>query len=169
MTLLRRLFARDAAAIDPLYRAIVARARDSAWYVEGAVPDTPTGRFDLVAALTALVLLRLEPEGEAGRSWSVALTEAFVDDMRANLREMGTSEPGLGKAVGRLVRALGGRIKAFRRALDEEDFEPAVRRNIFHDSEPASAALAEVSKRLSSFAKALDERPLAGIVAGELS
>lgn len=168
MTLLRRLFARDAATPDPLYRAIVARARDPAWYMDGAVADTPTGRFDLVAVLTALLLLRLEREGEAGRRWSVGLTEAFVDDMRANLREMGTSEPGLGKAVGRLVGALGGRVAALRQALAEGDLSPAVQRNIFHETEPGAEVVARVSERLSSFARGLAERPIATIVAGEL-
>ena len=69
MSFLQKFFPdkRQRAALAPLYAAIVAEARDPFWYREGQVPDTIDGRFDMVAAVTALVLLRLEAEGEAGR------------------------------------------------------------------------------------------------------
>ena len=41
----------------PLYRAVVAAARDPLWYREGGVSDTINGRFDMLAAVLALVLL----------------------------------------------------------------------------------------------------------------
>ena len=46
----------------PLYAAIVARARQPHWYEAGAVPDTIDGRFDMIAAVLAMVLIRLEAE-----------------------------------------------------------------------------------------------------------
>jgi cytochrome b pre-mRNA-processing protein 3 len=49
-------------AYRPLYNAVVAAGRDPAWYVEGEVPDTVDGRFDMIAAILALTLLRLEAD-----------------------------------------------------------------------------------------------------------
>ncbi len=65
---------------DALYRAIVAVARAPDWYQAGAVPDTVDGRFDVVALVLALVLLRLEGD-EGARQFSADLTERFIADM----------------------------------------------------------------------------------------
>lgn len=148
----------------PLYRAIVARARDPFWYREGGVPDTLDGRFDMVAALTALVLLRLEALGETGRAPGVLLTELFVEDMDSTLRQIGIGDYVVGKHVGRMVGALGGRLAAFRNG----DFEAAVRRNLFHDSPPSDEAVALASGRLERFAAGLDALGLEALAAGGL-
>src|SRR4051812_44073201 len=73
-------------ALRPLWHAIVERSRDPMWYREGGVPDTVPGRFDMIAAILALVLLRLEPEPGTARE-QVLLTELFVEDMDGQLRE----------------------------------------------------------------------------------
>ena len=78
------------------------------------MPDTLDGRFDMIAAILALVLLRLEAEGEAGRGPSVLLTEIFIDDMDGTLRQIGIGDYVVGKHVGRMMGALGGRLAAFR-------------------------------------------------------
>ncbi|MEI4584072.1 hypothetical protein WAC45_27695, partial [Klebsiella pneumoniae] len=62
MGLLDRFRRREAEAAFPLYDAVVARAREPHWYLDGGVPDTLDGRFDMVAAVLAMVLLRLETE-----------------------------------------------------------------------------------------------------------
>ena len=169
MSLLQRIFGdnRERAALAPLYRAIVAAGRDPAWYLDGGVPDTIDGRFDMVAALTALVLLRIEAEGETGRAPSVQLTEVFVADMDSTLRQIGIGDYVVGKHVGRMIGALGGRLAAFRPAMAEDgDFEAPVRRNIFHDAPPSDEALAFVTGRLERFAAALKAQQLPALLAG---
>lgn len=154
--------------LEPLYRAVVAAGRDRAWYRDGEVPDTLDGRFDMVAAILALVLLRLEREGDAARNESVLLTEIFIDDMDATLRQIGIGDYVVGKHVGRMMSALGGRLAAFRDARDGGDFEAAVRRNIFHDSPPSDEALRLVSGRLERFSAALDAAAADAVMAGRL-
>ena len=170
MSLLQRLFphARQRAALAPLYAAIVAEGRDPFWYREGQVPDTIDGRFDMVAALTALVLIRLDAE-EAGRGPSVLLTELFIDDMDATLRQIGIGDYVVGKHVGRMMAALGGRIAAFREARDTGSFAAAVRRNIFHDSPPCDAAVDLAAGRLERLAACLDAAMLETLLEGRLS
>ena len=166
MSFLQNIFGENKAraAWAPLYRAIVARARDSFWYREGGVPDTLDGRFDMVAALTALVLIRLEAFGEAGRGPGVLLTELFVEDMDSSLRQIGIGDYVVGKHVGRMVGALGGRLAAFRAG----DFAAAARRNLFHDSPPSDEAVALAAGRLGRFAVALDGLGLDSLAAGAL-
>ncbi|MDQ8756951.1 ubiquinol-cytochrome C chaperone family protein [Sphingosinicella sp. LHD-64] len=171
MSLLERIFGerKERAALDPLYRAIVAAGRDPFWYVEGQVPDTLDGRFDMVAAITALVLLRLEADGEAGRQPAVLLTEIFVDDMDGTLRQIGIGDYVVSKHVGRMMGALGGRLGAFRDA-DEGGggYAEAARRNIFHEAPPSEEAVALVSGRLEGFAGALKAISTEDLVAGRL-
>lgn len=169
MSFLRKIFggAKRRAALDPLYRAIVAEGRDPAWYRAG-VPDTLDGRFDMVAAVMALALLRIEAEGEAGRGPSVLLTEIFIDDMDGTLRQIGIGDHVVGKHVGRMMSALGGRLAAFRAAREGRAFADAVRRNIFHESPPCPEAVETVAGRLERFAAALDAESLETLLAGAL-
>jgi cytochrome b pre-mRNA-processing protein 3 len=159
---------RQRETIAPLYRAIVERGRDPHWYREGQVPDTVDGRFDMIAAILALVLIRLEAEGDTGRVPSVLLTEVFVDDMDASLRQIGIGDYVVGKHVGRMISALGGRLTAFREAAASGTFEEAVRRNIFHEAPPSDEALAHVTAGLSAFAAALPATRVEAVLAGKL-
>jgi cytochrome b pre-mRNA-processing protein 3 len=160
---------RERKQLAPLYVSVVATARSPLWYREGQVPDSVDGRFDMVAATLALVLIRLEAEGERARSNSVWLTEFFIDDMEGSVREFGTGDLMVGKHVGRLVGALGGRLSAFRDAVDQgEGFEAAVTRNIFHEAPPSEAAPHFVAGHLKSFHSALQAVGLDDILAGKL-
>lgn len=153
----------------PLYRAIVEAGRNAGWYRTGQVPDTLDGRFDMVAAVLALVLLRLEAEGEAAREDSVLLTELFIDDMDASLRQIGIGDYVVGKHVGRMMSALGGRLSAFRSARQQGGgFEEAVHRNIFHDEPPSAEAVAYAAGRLERFSIALDAQRAEEIATGRL-
>ena len=171
MSFLQRIFGRRERrrTLDPLYRGIVAMARDPAWYRDGQVPDTVDGRFDLIAAITALVLLRLEAAGEAGREPSALVAELFVEDMDASLRQIGVGDYVVGKHIGRLMGALGGRLGAIREArADGHGFTSYVRRNIFRDSPPTEEAVAWVATRLERIGDAIDSQPLDQLLAGKV-
>ncbi len=116
--------------LTPLWHRTVEIAREPHWYAQAGVADTVAGRFDMITAVLALVLLRLEREGEAEAS--VRLTEMFVDDMDGQLRESGVGDLMVGKRMGTLMSALGGRLGAYREALAAGDAElaAAVRRNV---------------------------------------
>ena len=171
MSFLQRIFQgpNRREGLQPLYGAVVAAGRDPGWYREGHVPDTLDGRFDMVAAILALVLLRLEREGDDARDESVLLTELFIDDMDATLRQIGIGDYVVGKHVGRMMSALGGRLAAFRSAREEAgSFEAAVGRNIFHDSPPSEEALSLVGDRVERYSGALDAAAAEALIAGRL-
>jgi cytochrome b pre-mRNA-processing protein 3 len=160
---------RDRDRLLPLYQAVVAAGRDPFWYREGQVPDSVDGRFDLIAAITAMVLVRLEAEqGEEAAIASVHLTELFIEDMDESLRQIGIGDYVVGKHVGRMVGALGGRLAAFRRASLDGGFEAPVRRNIYHEAPPAEDAARLVTQRLERFDSALRETPLDRLIEGHL-
>ncbi len=154
--------------LAPLYAAVVARARQPEWYLNG-VPDTFDGRFDMVASILALVLLRLEREGEATRQPQVLLAETFVDDMDGVLRQMGVGDLMVGKHVGKMMGALGGRLTAYRDALGSGDMVQVVRRNIFRDNAAPNAHVAFVADRLHDVAREVDAVPLDALLAGRIA
>jgi cytochrome b pre-mRNA-processing protein 3 len=171
LSFLTHIFAgkRERESYRPLYEAIVNRGRDRAWYAEGQVPDTVNGRFDMIAAVLALTLIRLEAEGERTRSASVLLTELFIDDMDASVRQLGIGDLVVGKHVGRMMSALGGRLAAFRSAIAAGgDLVGPVRRNIFRDAPPSDAAVRFVSQGLERFHAGLRAMPTGSILKGEL-
>lgn len=164
----RRLFGhKERDALLPLYRSIVAAARRPVWYRLGGVPDTIDGRFDMVAAILSLVLLRLEEEGDPGRAPSAHLTELFVEDMDGQLRERGIGDVVVGKHVGKMMGALGGRLGAFREALGSDgDLDGAIARNIYRGAPPQPGAAAVARDGLIALHATLSATPAREILAG---
>lgn len=170
MSLLQRLFGKTEPdpkiGLVPLYNQIVTKAREPHWYVEGQVPDSVDGRFDMVAAILTLVLLRLE--GDSSNAQAMAyLTELFVDDMDGQLREFGIGDMIVGKHIGRIMGALGGRLGAFREALaDEAKLDDAILRNIYRSETADPAPLAHVRDGLLTVERSLAVQPPEAIVGG---
>lgn len=162
-----RLFGRREDEAGTLYRAVVARARAPHWYAEGDVADTIDGRFDMIAAVLSLVLLRLEAEPGAEAA-GVALAERFVDDMDPQLREIGVGDVLVGKHVGRMMSMLGGRLGAYRDGLAAGSIDRALARNLYRDHPPAPEALAHVREGLLAFHRALATTPAEALIEGRL-
>ncbi len=166
---LSRLFRREPPprVAASLYDAVVAHGRQPHWYLDGAVPDTLDGRFDMIAAVLAMVMLRLESDG-AGGAAAASLGECFVDDMDGQLRQIGFGDMVVGKHIGRMMAALGGRIGAYRDGLAEGDLDAALVRNLYRGVEPAPPALAHVASHLRALRVALDGVALDDLIAGTL-
>ena len=110
MSFLTKIFGRTPdpkAEFVPLYRAVVAIARQPQWYADCGVADTEEGRFDMLSAALALVILRMEASADL-RPSAALLTELFVEDIEGQLRQQGIGDPTLGKRMGKLMSALGG-------------------------------------------------------------
>ncbi|MDB5689763.1 MAG: hypothetical protein JWL91_1639 [Sphingomonas bacterium] len=170
MSIFRRLFGDTAnrSTLLPLYGAVVAQARQPVWYREGQVPDTVDGRFDMVAAILSLVLIRLEAADQPGRAAAALLTESFIADMDGQLREIGLGDVVVGKNVGKMMGALGGRLDAYRRTLNGPEFEAALIRNVYRDAPPPADAVAAVAARLRRLDSLLAQTEVGDLLAGKL-
>lgn len=166
---LSRLFRREPPPriAATLYNAVVARARMPHWYLAGGVPDTLDGRFDMIAAVLSMAMLRLEGEG-AGAAPAASLAECFVDDMDGQLRQIGFGDMVVGKHIGRMMAALGGRLGAYRDGLAGGVLEAALVRNLYRGVEPAPPALTYVATELRQLRAALDDVAIDDLLAGKL-
>lgn len=168
MTLFKRIFGRSDRGVAPgLYAQVVARGREPHWYRQGAVPDTIDGRFDMIAAVLALVLLRIEAE-PAAKATGAAIAECFVEDMDGQLREIGIGDIVVGKHIGRMMGMLGGRLGAYREGLAADALRPALIRNLYRGEGPDDAALAHVEAALLAWRDSLAATPIETILAGRL-
>ena len=170
MPILRRLFARKPEpreALRPLWHRVVEISREREWYADCGVADTVAGRFDMITAVLALVLLRLESDADRGAQ-SALLTELFVEDMDGQLRESGIGDLVVGKHIGKLMASLGGRLGAYRVAVAERSdrvLEDDVLRNVPLAGEARPEALA---KRLRALANQLGRLAPADLLAARI-
>ena len=155
------------APMQALYDAIVAKGRAPHWYLEGGVPDTIDGRFDMIAAVLSMVLIRLEAE-PGGAEPGALLAECFIEDMDGQMRQIGIGDITVGKHVGKMMGMLGGRLGAYREGLANGEFEEALRRNLYRAGAPEPAQLAHSRSELERFHAALAPTPLSAITRGDL-
>lgn len=159
----------ERARVGPLYGAIIAEARLPHWYVEGGVSDSIDGRFDMVNAVLALVLIRMEGLGEAAHMPSTLLAETFVNDMDGQLRELGIGDIVVGKHIGKMMGALGGRLGAYREGFGAGgDPRAALLRNLYRGEGPGDTSLHYVEEQLKMLADRLSRQSLAGLLGGQL-
>lgn len=170
MGLIDRLLGRGASQtnLTPLWHRVVEIAREPQWYAKGGIVDTIAGRFDCITLVLSLVLLRMEREEEL-RHATGRLAEHFVDDMDGQLRQNGIGDLVVGKHMGRLMEALGGRLGAYREAMAEPDnaaLIAAVERNVTLNEEQDGA---NVAAEMRFMAAQLEAIPAADLLAGKFA
>jgi cytochrome b pre-mRNA-processing protein 3 len=159
-TMILKLFRRTPpeGTIACLYGTIVAQARLPAFYQIYGVPDTVSGRLEMIMLHTVLFLRRLEGEAAPTRALGQGLFDRFCRDMDASMREMGVGDLALPREMRRIGEAFYGRQAAYRAALDAPDngqLAAALQRNVFADgSEPGPASrlaiyVREAARRLA--------------------
>lgn len=116
-----------------VYRAIVAQSRQPRFYAEWQVPDTVTGRFDMISVHMALLFRRLRREG-AHKQFSQSVFDLFFKDMDRSLREMGAGDLGVPKKIQKMGNIFFGLLAAMNEAMDRGDvaaLEGVLSRNVF--------------------------------------
>ena len=154
-----------------IYGAIVARARNPAFYQTCGVSDTPEGRYELIVLTMSMVLERLRRQSGPASELPRLVVEAFVTDMDDSMREMGVGDLTVPKKVKRAAAGLMERMEQYLSALadiDENELARALSANI-----PGVAATLGAAGRLAQCIRAdtitLDGLSDADISAGRLS
>jgi cytochrome b pre-mRNA-processing protein 3 len=168
LTFLFRRLTDPSSAGAALFDSATREARLPHWYVEGKVPDTLDGRFAVLTSIIALILVRLEAEGDAGNLLSVGLTEQFIHVMESEHRELGLGDPTLGKTVRRLVGALEWRTDAWRLATSGERAWATTAEDSLHKGEVAPEAVEHCAEALRRFWAGLEQVTIVALQQGEL-
>jgi len=149
-----------------LFDAATKEARRPEWYAEAGTPDTLDGRFSVLATVTALLLVRLEREGEEGNRLSVVLTERFIEVMESEHRELGLGDPTLGKTVRKLVGMLAKKTELWRSAkAGDLDWTTATSQSLFRGEDAAGEGTALVK----SLSGRIDATPMNDLAQGRIA
>ena len=161
--LLRRATPEDAIATR-VYGAIVAQARNPFFYSDLGVPDTVTGRFEMVVLHAVLFLDRLRGD-DREKALGQKIFDLYCVDMDRSLRELGIGDLGVPKRMRKMTEAFYGRTRAYRAGLASGDaavLAAAIARNVFAGEGQGAGPLAAYT--LAS-AGALAGTPTAALLA----
>ena len=130
------LFRKNTASepVYAVYSAIVAQSRQPVFYAQWGVPDTVTGRFDMISLHMALLFRRLRSETGGQKDFSQAVFDLFFRDMDRSLREMGVGDLGVPKKIQKMGNIFFGLLAAMNEAMDRGDvvaLEGVLARNIY--------------------------------------
>jgi len=158
------------APVYAVYSAIVAQSRQPRFYADWLVPDTVTGRFDMISLHMALLFRRLRAESGEQKDFSQAVFDLFFKDMDRSLREMGVGDLGVPKRIQKMGNIFFGLLAAMNEAMDRNDavaLQGVLTRNIFDGATgPHVAALADY---LLAEDRMLAAQPAGAITGGALS
>ena len=160
--LFRKSTAPDAAF--EAYRSIVAQSRQERFYALWGVPDTVTGRFDMISLHLALMLHRLKGDS-TGRPFGQKLVEAFFRDMDESIRELGVTDLGVAPRIKKMGKAFYGLAEALDPGLSNGDaaaIEPVLVRNLYDGA--ANPGAAQLAAYLVAEAQRLAATPTATLI-----
>lgn len=167
--LLRRLFAarRGSDTAYHVYGALVAQARQPAFYAEFGVPDTISGRFDMIVLHAFLLFDRLQGTG-GEKELAQEVVDVMFSDLDRALREMGVGDLSVPKKVKTMASVFNGRSSAYARAFaanSQDAMRAAIARNVFPDEAAPPAAAGWLARYAFAARESLAAQSHAGIVA----
>ena len=154
-----------------LYSIVVAQARQTYFYTDLAVPDTPDGRYDMIMIHAFLLLHRLKRDLPNTREISQALFDIMFEDMDKSLREMGAGDVGIGRRIKEMAKAFYGRIAAYDEGLNRDDdrLNVALQRNVYRQSSVKNEQVSALSFYMRREPVNLSDQPIEALLGGRLS
>jgi cytochrome b pre-mRNA-processing protein 3 len=157
-------------AVGAIYAALVNKARDPAFYLNFAVPDTVDGRFDMIVIHAMLIMRRLREVPAEVHSTGLALFDLMFADMDQSLREMGVGDMSVGKHVKKMAKAFYGRATAYEVGMDggPGDLAAALNENLYRQGAPSPEIVRGIADYLHRASAHLARQPIADIAAGRV-
>jgi cytochrome b pre-mRNA-processing protein 3 len=158
-------------AAETAYRRVVEQARRPGFFLNGGVPDTVDGRFELICLHAFLYLHRLKGEQPRSTRFGRCFVAAMFADFDRSLREMGTGDLSVGREVKRMAEAFYGRFAAYEEGLATDDsvLRPALARNLFGTATPDPTQLAAMASYVREQAAALRRQGRVVLLQGKIA
>lgn len=155
-----------------LYEVLVKHARLAVYYQKLDVPDTPEGRFEILALHVGLTVRRLFSLGPPGRQTGQELFDLMVADLDVNLRELGVGDLSVGKQVKRLAGQFYARLAALNEAFDDgrlETLSPALATNVYGTTPSSPDQVASLVDILVALKEAMDDQSSDDLMEGRIT
>lgn len=159
-------------AAEKIYDAIVAQSRNPAFYLRCGVPDTLSGRFDMLVIHMFVVLQILKLGGREGQLLAQEIVEAFIREMDTMVRDLGVSDRNVPKEVRKIAQLFYGQLLAYSTALQRGDTKGLANEvwKSFQSGEGSSASIAAeaISTYMRQAIKNIQEMPLNMLLQGNI-
>ena len=111
--------------VELMYDDIIAKSRNPVLYSDYGVPDSPQGRFQMIALHAAPLMLSI-PHKQAQ-----TLFDRIFRDIELSFREIGVGDLAVPKKMKKYMQHFNGLIQAHAKA--DADHAAITRRNVFGD------------------------------------
>ena len=157
-------------AARALYATIVNQSREPGFFTLWGIPDTPSGRFEVLALHVFLVMHRMRDDIDCAKL-ARSLSEQAVLDIDRNLREMGVGDLSVGRKVKSLTEGLYGRLGAYADGMERQNgsLGEELRRNLFSECEVQDSVVLTAELYLRREGNSLLAWDTADLLAGRIS
>lgn len=156
-----------------LYVSIVTQARTPAFYELWGVPDTPEGRYDMVALHTYLMIKHVQADPSITDDLSQAIFDIMFADMDQNLREMSIGDTGVAKRIKKMAEGFYGRAEAYDNALVLDDgdatLKDVINRNVYRNAQSTEKNLAGMAAYIRRELENLNSHSANSVLNGEVA
>ena len=149
---------RDNIEVKIFYDNVVSLARNKDLYIEGGVPDTIDGRFELIILHCHLFIKRLISSGNEEIFFSQTLINYMITDFDRSLREIGVGDLSVGKKIKFMVSAYYGRANAYDRAIknNNKTLDAVLKKNLYGTINPKTDEITYIKKYIKNFLNLLN-------------
>ncbi len=170
-----RWFAERAArreAADKIYEAIVAQSRNPVFYVRCGVPDTLSGRFDMLVIHMFVVMQNLKLGAGEGRLLGKEIIEAFVREMDSMVRDLGISDVHVAQEVRKIADLFYRQLIVYTNAVERRSRDAlaeAIWKSFQSGDDNANVGADELADYIFQSIKNIGEMPLNLLLQGHLN
>jgi cytochrome b pre-mRNA-processing protein 3 len=159
-------------AAEKIYDSIVAQSRNPVFYVRCGVPDTLSGRFDMLVIHMFIVMQNLKMGGTEGELLGREIVEAFVKEMDSMVRDLGVADLQVPNEVRKIASLFYGQLVVYTEAVNKKNraaLSDAVWRSFQSGDETANVAATEIADYIFGAIKNIREMPLNLLLQGHLN
>lgn len=172
-----RFWSRFAAEPKPsiahqLYDQLVRHARFPLFYNRLDVPDTPEGRFEILALHVALTVRKLCNQDEDSRVTGQALFDLMIADIDMNLRELGVGDLSVGKQVKRMASQFYARLAVLNEVFDQgtkDALSPMLQTNVYGAVSVPSEHVTHLACIILALQESLERQQVADLTIGKIT
>ena len=152
--------------------SIVAQSRNPVFYVRCGVPDTLSGRFDMLVIHMFVVMQNLKLGANEGKLLGKEIIEAFVREMDSMVRDLGIADVYVGQEVRKIADLFYRQLIVYTNSVERRNrsaLADAIWKSFQSGDENANVAADELAAYIFQSIRNIGEMPLNLLLQGHLN
>ncbi|MEO0497774.1 MAG: ubiquinol-cytochrome C chaperone family protein [Pseudomonadota bacterium] len=156
---------------DSIYAELMAASRQPGFYADLGVPDTMTGRFDMLVLHVFLFTHRIRDRQQL-RDLGQEVFDNFFNDLDASLREVGIGDLTVPKRLKKMANSFYGQVQVYGEPIetgDEQALAAALARNLKQGDQEGGIRTQAIARYMITSDRHLDNVTDEEIAKGKIS